>query len=49
MIGFDVYPLLLRRQRRRQAPESLLASAIGGGLAAVFVCVVGLFVLMVGA
>ena len=49
VIGFDVYPELLRRQRRRQTPESLLMSMLGGGLAAAFVCVMGLFVLMVGA
>ena len=48
MIGHDVYPELQARQRRRQAPESLLMSMLGGGLAAGFVCVMGLFVLMVG-
>lgn len=47
-IGHDIWPELQARQRRRQAPESLLASFVGAGLAAGFVYVMGFFVLLVG-
>ena len=49
MIGYDVLPLLLRRERRREALRTLPESLLGAGLAAVLVSLIGVLVLMVGA
>ena len=49
MIGYDVYPELLRRATRRAMPGVVTSTMFGAFCAGVFVCVMGAFVLMLGA
>jgi len=49
MIGYDVYPELLRRESRRAMPGVVTSTMFGALCAGVFVCVMGALVLMVGA
>ena len=49
MIGYDVYPELLRRASRRAMPGVAAHMTLGAFCAGAFVCVMGVLVLMVGA
>ena len=48
-VGYDVLPLLLRRERRREALRTLPESLLGAGMAVVLVSLIGALILMVGA
>ncbi len=49
MIGYDVYPELLRRESRRAMPGVASSMVFGALAAGAFIGVMGAFILMVGA
>jgi len=49
IIGYDVYPELRRRESRRRMPGVVTSTMFGAFCAGVFICVMGVLVLMVGA